>query len=294
MRTNGLVVMGLLMTAFLLSGCQGKTVAEKKSAGPIPVRIQEVKVRELDKTLEYVGNIKAQDEALVYPKVSGKISEKVKEDGAAVKKGDVIFYVDRDEVGLRFEKAPVESPLAGVVGRVYVDIGSNVTAQSAVALVVNMDKMRIEVSLPEKYVGRVVLGQEAKIHVDAYPETVFSGKVAKISPVLDTETRSSMTEITVENADHRLKSGMFARVNLVLERRQDIPVIPEEALIGKGEDRYVFIVENDKAALKKVAIDIQQGPLIGIKEGVAAGDKVVVMGQQKLFDGADVRVGEDT
>jgi membrane fusion protein (multidrug efflux system) len=102
-----------------------------------------------------------------------------------------------------------------------------------------------------------------------------------------------MIEIAVENADHRLRSGMFARVHLVLERRQGIPVIPEEALIGKGDQFYVFVVENNVAVLTKVQVDIQQGPYIGIKEGLKGAEKVVIMGQQKLSDGAEVRIGED-
>src|SRR4030043_156795 len=153
------------LSLFLIAGCQ-QNKEEAKPPETIPVKILAVKLTKLSEALEYVGNIKAKDEGIVYPKVSGKIIEKVKVDGSAVAKNEAIAYIDRDEVGLKFEKAPVESPLAGIVGRVYVDIGEHVTEQTPVALVINMDKVKTGLDVPEKYLPRVSLGQEAQISVD--------------------------------------------------------------------------------------------------------------------------------
>jgi RND family efflux transporter MFP subunit len=258
----------------------------------IPVRVAKVKLENLQVVLEYVGDIKAQDEAVVYPKVSGKIIKKVKEDGSVVAKGDAIVYIDRDEVGLKFEKAPVESPLAGVVGRVVVDIGSNVTTQTPVALVVNMDKVKIDLEIPEMYLPQVLLNQEAKITVDAYPQAEFIGKVIKISPVLDKGTRTAPIQIEIDNKDHRLRSGMFARVSLVLNEHKNIPVIMKESLIGREPDIHVYVVEDKKAVLKKIVLDVRQDERVGIKEGLKEGDLVVVLGQQRLHEGAQVMVEE--
>ena len=128
-----------VLAATIITGCgKGKADRGKGETAPLPVKVMKVELKTISKALEYVGNIKGQDEAIVYPKVSGKIIEKVKEAGSPVNKGEVIAYVDRDEIGLKFEKAPVESPLTGIVGRTYVDIGSNVTPQTAVALIADM------------------------------------------------------------------------------------------------------------------------------------------------------------
>src|SRR3989338_934471 len=124
----------------LIFGCGRKA---DKGNGPevIPVKASRARLEALSEALEYIGDIKAKDEAVIYPRVSGKVIEKVKEDNSPIKKGEEIVYLDRDEVGLKFEKAPVESTLTGVVGRVYVDIGQNVTIQTPIALVVDMDKV---------------------------------------------------------------------------------------------------------------------------------------------------------
>lgn len=273
--------------ALLFAGCQHK---KEREAGQevIPVKVAKVELKELYETLDYVGDIKAQDQALVYPKVTGKISEKVKEDSSPVNKGEVIAYIDRDEVGLRFEKAPVESPLSGIIGRVYVDIGENVSPSTAIALVVDMDKVKINLDIPEKYLPHISLGQNAKIAVDAYAKEEFLGKVTKISPVVDLTTRAAPIEITAENPGHRLKSGMFAKISLIVQEYKNVPVIFREAVIGKEPDTYTYIIENNKATLKKIKLGLRQGQYFLVLDGLKEGDLVVVMGQQRLYEGANV------
>jgi multidrug resistance efflux pump len=122
----------------------------------------------------------------------------VKEDGSPIKIGEVIAYIDRDEVGLKFEKAPVESPLSGTVGRIYVDIGSSVTAQTAIAYVVSMDNVKTNLNIPEIYLPKINVGQAAEVFIDAYPDEKFIGIVTKVSPVVDLDTRTAPVEITIE------------------------------------------------------------------------------------------------
>ncbi|MDD5449499.1 MAG: efflux RND transporter periplasmic adaptor subunit [Candidatus Omnitrophica bacterium] len=270
-----------------MTGCRAK-VEKTKAEEAIPVKVSTVELRSLHEAIDYAGNIKAEDETLVYPKVSGKIAEKTREEGSQVVKGDIIAYIDRDETGLKFERAPVESPISGTIGRVYVDIGSSVTAQTPVALVVNMDKVKINLDVPEKYLPRVLIGQTATISVDAYPGKEFKGTVTKISPVLDLTTRSAPIEILVDNSEHRLQSGMFAKASLVIQEHKDVPVVLKEAVIGRVPNTYVYTVENNKASLKQVTTGIRQGPFTEITAGLKGGEAVVIMGQQRLRDGSSV------
>lgn len=287
-------ILFLCVTAALsvMAGCGSGNQEADKEKEAIPVKVMTVEAKDLEKTLDYVGNIKAKDEAGVYPKVSGKVIEKVKDEGSPVKKGDAIVYIDRDEVGFTFEKAPVESPLTGVVGRINVDLGANVEPTTQIAFVVNMERMEIDLDIPEKYLPFVALGQEAKIAVDAYPDKVFIGKVTLISPVVDLETRSAPIEITIDNRDGLLKSGMFAEVRLVVGEHKNVPVVLKEALMGKGDNLYVYTVEDHKASMKPIKTGIRYGELVEITEGVKNGDVVVVMGQQRLHDGASVETEE--
>jgi membrane fusion protein (multidrug efflux system) len=268
----------LIILILLLSGCQ-KKVEKDNAVELIPVKVSKVELKDILETIDYVGNIKARDEAVIYPKVSGKIIEKVKQEGDLVNKGETIVYIDRDEVGLTFERAPVESSLKGVVGRVYVDIGQNVNNLTPIALVVNMDKVKIDLDVPEKYLSRVSLGQKAKINVDAYPEENFMGEVTKITPVVDLINRASPIEITVDNPGHLLKSGMFAKVSLIIQERKAVPIILKEAIMGKEPELYTYVIENKKAVLRKISLGIRQGPYYEVKQGLREGDPVVIVGQ---------------
>ncbi|MFH0918687.1 MAG: efflux RND transporter periplasmic adaptor subunit [Candidatus Omnitrophota bacterium] len=284
-------ILTMIGCVILLSGCTPEKLKEKPQEA-IPVKVDKVKLQEINESLDYTGDIKAQDEAVIYPKVSGKIIEKVKEDGALINKGEAICYVDRDEVGLKFQKAPVESTLTGILGRIYVDIGQNVTANTPVALVVSADKVKIELDIPEKYLPKITLGREAQISVDSYPLEEFTGSVTKISPVVDLSTRTAPVEITAQNKDYRLKSGMFAKVRLVIETRNNVPVILKEAVMGHDPDNYVFIVQGKKAVFKKINLGIRQGPYFEVRQGLVEGDLVVIMGQQLLADGSSVEPEE--
>ncbi len=286
-----LYVLPIFLMMLISMGCQGKNKAtvEKET---IPVRVIKAERQSIKKILDYVDDIRAQDEAIIYPKVNGKIIEKIKEEGSSVNKGDVIAYIDRDEVGFKFEKAPVESPLRGTIGRVYVDKGSSVTPQSPIALVVDMDKVKIKLDITEEYLSRIALGQEAQVSLQAYPNEKFIGVVLRISPVLDLETRTAPIEVIIPNSDHRLKSGMFAQVQLILEEHKDVVVIAKEAIMGREAEVYVYVVESNIAHQKSIKLGIRQGAFYEIKEGLKAGDLVVIMGQQKLYDGAPVIIEE--
>lgn len=139
MRKIGFIYMAIVLTMVVLcsGGCGRKS--PKGEGVSVPVEVIGVRRGDLKETLFYVGDVRAQDEADVYPRTTGKLLEKLVKDGDKVKKDDVIAYVDRDEVGFEFEKAPVTSPIDGIVGRIYPDKGESVSPQTPVAKIVNMD-----------------------------------------------------------------------------------------------------------------------------------------------------------
>jgi multidrug efflux pump subunit AcrA (membrane-fusion protein) len=280
-----------LLALILLGGCQQET---KKAAVPdvIPVKTRLLALENIEKTIDYVGSIKANEEVLVYPKVSGKVIEQIFQVGSSVAKGQPIFYIDRDEVGLKFEKAPVVSPLDGVVGKVFVDIGAHVLPQTPVALVVTLEKVQVVLDIPEMYLPKISLGQEAAVSVDAYPEQKFTGKITKISPMVNLENRAAPVEITIENPGYLLKSGMFVKVFLTLEKHTAVPVILKESIIGKEPEAYVYTVENNLARMQKVSFGIRKGSLYEVTSGLKEGDMVVVVGQQRLYEGAAVSIDQ--
>lgn len=292
MKKITVYILCLVMASILMPGCGKAGISGKDKEDAVPVKIMKVGLDDVSKVLEYVGNITGRDEAVVYPKVSGKIVEKVRDEGEFIAKGDVIAYIDRDEVGLKFERAPIESPLEGTIGRVYIDIGSNVTVATPIALVADMAKAEIDLDIPENYLPKIAAGQKAIIGVDSYPGEEFIGKVTRISPIVDLQTRTAPIEITIDNQDRRLQSGMFAKVNLIIEEHKSHPVILKESVICRVDPLYVYVIENDRASLRKVKLGVRKGAYIEVLEGLREGEAVVIMGQQKLRDGARVAAEE--
>lgn len=287
---QSLWILPILAALILFPGC-GKG---KGSAGPqgVPVTASEAALQNLRESLRFVGDVKARDEAALYSKVTGKLARYAVEEGARVAKDDVVAEVDRDEVGFKYQQAPVKSTLAGVVGRTYLDQGADVRLDTPVALVVDMDEMRVRVSVPERHVPRVQNGQAALISVDAWPGEVFQGRVTKASPVIDRETRTAPIEISIPNAEGKLRPGMFARVELIVDVHEHAVVILEQAVAYRAGEAFVYVIENGTAVERKVRLGIRRPGKVEVTEGLQLGDIVVTAGHQKISNGAAVYAKE--
>lgn len=134
-------------------------------------------------------------------------------------------------------------------------------------------------------------GQEAEIRTDAFPDRPFAGRLARIDPFVDANTRTAVAEIEVSDGDGALKPGMYARVTLRTGTAEAL-LAPRDALIqqpGTGI-YYLFAVRDGRAHRHEVVRGIDAGEWIEIRQGVAAGDSVVVAGKTRLVDGTLVRV----
>ncbi len=278
----------ILLLVVGLVGCGRREEAVKEIK--IPVEVIRVEKADLKEILSFTGNIKAQDEATVYSEVTGKLIENKVEEGDQIKKDDIIALIDRDETGFKFKEAPVDSPIDGIVGRVYLDRGESVSSNTPVALIVNMDEVLVQIVIIERDLPKVFKGQGAHIKVDAYPGEVFTGKVSKVSPVIDTISRTAPAEINIPNSDHRLKSGMFARVRVVVEEHSQAPVILRDAIIKESENTYCFVIRDDKAGKRKILLGMAEGNNLEVVSGLKAGELVVITGHQGLKDGALVDI----
>jgi len=250
----------------------GRIVASKRGVmvvsieEEIPVEVVKVVKGDIKEFISYTGDIKAKERIKVYPRISGKIIKKNVVEGDKIKKGQTIALIDRDEPGFKFEPAPVDSLLAGIVGRVYVDLGTKVTPQTPIALIVDMDRVKVKIDVVERDLPKVRIGQEAQIGVDAYSEKIFRGKVWKISPVVDLESRTAPIEILISNPKHLLKPGMFARTIIITEKSENTLVIPSDALIKEENSTFVFVVKDNQALRREVTVGMSQENLIEIKD----------------------------
>jgi membrane fusion protein (multidrug efflux system) len=131
----------------------------------------------------------------------------------------------------------------------------------------------------------VQAGNTTQVEVDAFPGEIFSGRVARVAPVLDPATRTSPIEIEIPNPNYRLKPGMYARVGIVTETRPNALVVPTNAVIDSNGTRGVFVAMNDVAAWRQVKVGIENEQRVEILDGVREGDRIVTIGAASLRDG---------
>ena len=162
-----------------------------------------------------------------------------------------------------------------------------------VVMVANIDTVKVLVNVSEKYLGRLKEKAEAEVKVDAYPDEVFLGKITRIAPLVDLATRTAEVEIEISNEEHRLKPGMFARVNIILEKKENALVVPIKAVLSENNRKFVFVVNGSIAHKKKVETGIYQRDSVEIVEGLKETNLVIIEGNYGLKDGAEVEINED-
>ena len=237
------------------------------------VKTEKVEKRDLKHQLITSGSIKALEEAVLYPRINGKLQKNLLKEGDRVQKDQTVSLIDRDEVGAIYEPVVVPSTLSGVVGRIYLDPGENVTTATPVALIVNQSTVRIKVDVPERYVGEIYKGQRATLTVEALPEKTFDAKLDIISPVVDSLSRSVAVEFKADNSKGLLKSGMFARVDISLKEVRNVLSLSKKNIYeDENGKNYVLVPSEDKKTAVRKEIDVKfknnnNWQIAGLNEG---------------------------
>lgn len=192
----------------------------------------------------------------------------------------------------RLEKALIHAPFDGILGERIVGPGDYVDTGDGLVQFVAVNPLKMNFTLPERYRGRLSLGQDVALSVEAWPDRAFRGGVIYIAPGLDPTTRSIKVKAAVDNEEGLLHPGFFCKVRLILDTREEAVVIPEECVIPRGEQFFVYSVEGGKAVMKEVKLGQRLPGSVEILEGLAAGEIVITAGHQRVSSGYPVRVRE--
>ncbi len=187
------------------------------------------------------------------------------------------------ELRINLANTSVVSPVDGFVARRNVDPGAWVSQNAPLVSVVDISSLRLVANVVEKDLKMVGVGDRAVVEVDAFPGETFTGRIARVSPILDPATRTAQMEVEIPNRDFRLKPGMYAKVNLEIENRQNVLLVPKVALVDSEGQRGVYQPSADnRAAFKKVSVGIEDNAHAEILEGLAEGDVVISAGAGAL------------
>lgn len=200
----------------------------------------------------------------------------------------------RDGLARRVERTTIRAPFAGVVESREVEVGSLVSPGAAVARLVELDTLRIQAGVPERYAADVNVGDRVTVTVDVFGDDRFEGRLTFAGSVVNPRNRTFPVEVTLPNPGRRIKPEMVANLSLARRSLDEAVVVPHEALVRVEDGFVAFVVEEGPDGPVAARRDVEVGPternLAVIDEGLAPGDRLVVVGQQQVAAGDRVSV----
>lgn len=290
---NKFVILILFLILLVIIVLKGFLINNQKTSEMVkPVKTMAVDLMDLKRTLNFTGDIKGQEEVQIFSNVSGRLLKNAVNEGETVKKGQTISFIDRDEAGFKFKDAPVDSPINGILGRLYLDKGAEVLPSTPIALVSDMKNVEVKIFIVDRDYPFVKEEMEADISVDAYPDQSFKGRITKLAPVIDSQSRSAPAEVTISNDDLRLRSGMFGRVKMIVDTYGNVIALPRDVILRDEMTgaAYVFIVEDSVVKKRPIELGVEEGNFVEVKSGVNVGEFVVTDGHLRITDGEKVSV----
>ncbi|MDC0660953.1 efflux RND transporter periplasmic adaptor subunit [Marinobacter sp. SS21] len=192
----------------------------------------------------------------------------------------------------RLDNHRIDAPFAGTVGLTDIAIGSYLSEGDTITTLDATDRMELNFSVPERFIGQLHLGQQVTGHTPAFPGEAFRGTLVELGARINELSRTLPVRAQVANADRRLRPGQFMSVRLTLEERQAL-VIPEQALLIRGADSFVFVAEAGVARRVRVEVGSRQPGRVEIVAGLSPEDAVIITGQDRLSSGDAVEVVVD-
>ena len=191
----------------------------------------------------------------------------------------------------------IRAPFAGYIAERNLDPGAYVSGTTAststvsrgILSVHDVETVRTLIEVVEKDVPLVQIGQRADVRAEAYPNEVFEGRVTRIVQALNRATRTMTVEVDLPNKDHRLKGGMFARVEVLVGKHPQAIQIPLDAVSRLEESQYVYVVKDGKAHQVPVELGARAENRVEVVKGLAGDEQLIVSGKDLVSEGVPVQ-----
>lgn len=193
------------------------------------------------------------------------------------------------ETSVLVDKMLLKAPFDGMLGKIKVNLGEYISVGQPVVALTDTKNLRVEYTVSEKFFGLIKQGQQVNLTTTAFPGKQFYGKVAFISPTINTQDRTISIYADVPNQDGQLMPGLFVNVVHLLGTETKVLLIPSVSLVATIDGQQVYKVVNNKAVSVPVQIGQRTENQVQITEGLNLQDIVVVSGQQKIKDGTEVK-----
>jgi membrane fusion protein, multidrug efflux system len=187
----------------------------------------------------------------------------------------------------QLEKMTISAPFDGTIGLRFISLGSYITPNDLIASLYNVNPVKLEFSIPARYAPRVQEGMTVSFRLEGF-EQDFKGSVYAIEPQIDVSTRSLKMRAIAKNDQNYLRPGQFINVVLTLSSKDDAILVPSQSVVPELQGHKVFVVNNGKAASRKVTLGVRTETSVEIIGGLNPGDTVITSGILQLRDGTAI------
>ena len=191
---------------------------------------------------------------------------------------------------IQINNATITSPISGVVSSRDIEVGQIAGGQSGSVTVIDPSTVTAEITVSDKMLGKIQVGQSIPVAITTLEDKKISGVVDTISPDANSKDNSYVVKIKIDNSNGELKSGMFAKVSLQAESKDNVLTVPNQAIKMENGVNYIYIVENSK--IRKVSVDtgISNDKFTEVTGNVKEGTDIITEGQNILDDGEKVNI----
>src|SRR5256885_467928 len=299
-----LVALGVLVAVLVAERVR------KQQAAAIPHRQLEIVVgvtppirKDLEVKLAYTADVLPNQQVAIFSKVSGYIKRLGADLGDFVKPDQLLVEIEAPELSAAVEQvrtsvataeanlkvadSNLESAKANAANQ-----EANLVKAPAVGVLMPQDiaSVKVQLEVQEKHISLVRLGSTARVFVDASPDRLFEARATRIVHALDPRTRTLGVEMEIANPDLQLKPGMYARVELLIDRHPGAILVPSEAVTNEGDVPVVFVVDpSGVVGRRTIATGAVEGTLVEVTKGLQGSEAVIVDGKELVREGQKVR-----
>jgi len=191
---------------------------------------------------------------------------------------------------LNYQYTSIKSPITGVVSERLIKVGNMIGIDQQVFQVTDFDPIQAVLYIPEHERSKIKVSQRTEILADALPAQIFYGSVERISPIIDPSTGTFKVTVYMNRGQDELRPGMFSRVKIVYDTRENTKMIPKAAIISEDEIQSVFVIKDSLAFRKIIRTGYVNGINIEVLDGLTDGETVVTTGQGSLADSTKVNI----
>lgn len=183
---------------------------------------------------------------------------------------------------LELDYTQIRATLGGVISERYVKLGNTIKIGDPVFRVTSLNPLVTYMFVPEREFRQIGAGQPVQITIDALPGAPVDATVTRVSPIVDPVTGTFKVTIEIQDAERRIKPGMFGRMNIVLDRHEDVLQIPRSAIIDRAGEMSVFVVEDGIGIRRIIQTDFSGNGMVEVTDGLSDGEQVITVGHVGL------------